>query len=190
MTQFFKIYSATIWFLNYFSGPNPFNASPVTNCKPLLYVPGILNIVQCVFILLYLEVREHVLASRDYSLTYHLLYSIADYVTYITLVLIRLTAARSSVHLSHTIRYLQSWRTDHGYGWRLSKASVLAVAYLLGSTAYTLFECVERLQFAATRTAGFIRKRYPMLSAAILVSTIATDNTAILFALSYVVVLG
>ena len=184
MDRFFKVYAAIIWFLSYVSGPNHFITSRNTAAKALLSLLGILNIVHCIFILLYLVDLELALVSQDYSLSYNLLYSIEDYVTYLALVLIRLTAVRSSASLSHTIRYLESRRTGRRCGH--SKTSVLALAMLLGSTGYAMFLCAEMLQ----PTDVSIKRHYPALGPAIWVSTMLTDSTAIWFALSYVVVMS
>ena len=151
-----------------------------------LSVPAILNISHCASLLVFLVESTNFMRSLKISVSQYMLSSIWNYVNCFVLLLIRLTAARSSASLFRTLKYLMPWNVHCKN--QLGKISAQVIAMLFASPAYGLFTCVKTvLQFPRVEievSAG----RHPTLGLAVILLTAITDSTAIPFALSYVVV--
>ena len=187
MNPFLKKYTQLIWCLSYFPVKDPSIITSHSTPRQLS-VPGILNILHCASVLVFLVDSTNYMGSMRVSVSQHMLFSIGNYVNILVLLIVRLTAARSSAALFHTLKYLQAW--DSHCKKKLTKVSILVIAMLFGSTAYGVCQYVNLAMDSRSMEMGGYVERYPVLGLAVMLSMALTDYTAVLFALSYVVVIG
>ena len=122
MNLFFKIYTTVIWSLSYFPINNP-SPDSVDTVSLLLSVPGILNAVHCVCLLLELVEASRVMVFHNSLISHYMLYSVLYYVGTPAVLLIRLTTFRSSACLFHAFRYRRTGSVDNST-WGVSKTSI------------------------------------------------------------------